>query len=387
MKKKICVVVNNRANYARIKSLLIEITKIKKFDLNILLGASAILTRFGNVDKIIKSDGLKISGKIYSIVEGENLATMSKSTGLAIIETTTYFENIRPDVVIVIADRFENLSVAIAASYLNIPLIHIQGGEVTGSIDEKVRHAITKLSDIHFVSNSRAKKFLINMGENKEKIFITGCPSIDLVKGNTKSLDKNFFIRNMGIGNTPSFNEKYMVFLQHPETTKFDSVKAQINETIRTAKSFNKIKIVWLWPNIDAGSDIISKELRKIREKDGFKNISFHKNFSPEDYIRLIYNSKCLVGNSSSGIREASFLGIPVVNIGTRQKDRERSNNIIDVPYKYQKIRKAINKQLEKKKYLKSSLYGNGIAGKKISKILNKLLINKISTEKRLNYL
>ena len=127
--------------------------------------------------------------------------------------------------------------------------------------------------------------------------------------------------------------------------------------------------------------------MRKIREKDGFKNISFHKNFSPEDYIRLIYNSKCLVGNSSSGIREASFLGIPVVNIGSRQKDRERSNNIIDVPYKYQKIRKAIDKQLKKKKYLKSSLYGNGFAGKKISKILNKLLINKISTEKRLNYL
>ena len=119
---------------------------------------------------------------------------MSKSTGLAIIETTTYFENTRPDVVIVIADRFENLSVAIAASYLNIPLIHIQGGEVTGSIDEKVRHAITKLSDIHFVSNSRAKKFLINMVKNKEKIFITGCPSIDLVKGNTKSLDKTFLL-------------------------------------------------------------------------------------------------------------------------------------------------------------------------------------------------
>ena len=167
-KKKICVAINNRANYARVKTLLLEIKKNKNFELKILLGASAILSRFGELDNILKKDGFTKFEKIYSIVEGENLTTMAKSTGLSIIELSTFFENYKPNAVIVIADRFENLSVAIAASYLNIPLIHIQGGEVTGSIDEKVRHSITKLSDIHFVATKRSREFLIKMGENKK---------------------------------------------------------------------------------------------------------------------------------------------------------------------------------------------------------------------------
>ena len=210
-KKKICVAINNRANYARIKSLLIEIKKNKNFELQILLGASAILSRFGKLDNILKKDGFNKFKKIYSIVEGENLTTMAKSTGLSIIEITTFFENYRPDGVIVVADRFENLSVAIAASYLNIPLIHIQGGEVTGSIDEKVRHAITKLSDIHFVSTKRSKDFVIKMGENKKSVFLTGCPSIDIAFSARSELPKNFFKINKGVGNVPKFNEKYIV--------------------------------------------------------------------------------------------------------------------------------------------------------------------------------
>ena len=179
-KKKFCVAINNRANYARVKTLLLEIKKNKNFELKIVLGASAILSRFGELDNILKKDGFKKFEKIYSIVEGENLITMAKSTGLSIIEISTFFQNYKPDAVIVIADRFENLSVAIAASYLNIPLIHIQGGEVTGSIDEKVRHSITKLSDIHFVATKRSKNFLLRWEKIKKTVFLTGCPSIDV---------------------------------------------------------------------------------------------------------------------------------------------------------------------------------------------------------------
>ena len=386
-KKKISVVINNRANYARIKSLLIEIKKSSKFELQIILGASALLSRFGMLDKILLKDGFKEYKKIYSIVEGGNLTTMAKSTGLSIIEISTFFENYRPDGVIVIADRFENLSVAIAASYLNIPLIHIQGGEVTGSIDEKVRHAITKLADFHFVSTKRSKEYVIKMGENKKNVFLTGCPSIDIAYKSISKLPKNFFSLNGGVGNTPSFGEKYIVVVQHPETTKFNNIRFQIRQTIEAILKLNNIKIVWLWPNIDAGSDVISNELRIIREKKISSNISYYKNFSPENYIKLICNCECLVGNSSSGIRESAFLSVPTVNIGFRQKNRERGENVLDVGYDKNEIFKAICKQIKIKKYKRSFIYGDGFANKKMIKILNRIFKNKINVEKELNYI
>ncbi len=386
-KKRICVAINNRANYARVKSLLIEIKKNKNFELQILLGASAILSRFGELDNILKKDGFKKFEKIYSIVEGENLTTMAKSTGLSIIETSTFFESYKPDAVIVIADRFENLSVAIAASYLNIPLIHIQGGEVTGSIDEKVRHSITKLSDIHFVATKRSRDFLIKMGENKKTVFLTGCPSIDIAYKAKSKLPRDFFIKNKGVGNFPKNDEKYIVVMHHPETTKFNETYSQILQTIKAIEKIKDIKIVWLWPNIDAGSDIISKQLRILRENKLVNNISFFKNFTPENYIKLIFNCECLVGNSSSGIRESSFLSIPVVNIGSRQKNREQGFNVLNVGYNKNQIFNAILKQMKKKKIRKSFIYGNGFAYKKIVNILKKILKKKISVEKELNYL
>ena len=379
--------INNRANYARVKSLLIEIKKNKNFELQILLGASAILSRFGELDNILKKDGFKKFEKIYSIVEGENLTTMAKSTGLSIIETSTFFESYKPDAVIVIADRFENLSVAIAASYLNIPLIHIQGGEVTGSIDEKVRHSITKLSDIHFVATKRSRDFLIKMGENKKTVFLTGCPSIDIAYKAKSKLPRDFFIKNKGVGNFPKNDEKYIVVMHHPETTKFNETYSQILQTIKAIEKIKDIKIVWLWPNIDAGSDIISKQLRILRENKLVNNISFFKNFTPENYIKLIFNCECLVGNSSSGIRESSFLSIPVVNIGSRQKNREQGFNVLNVGYNKNQIFNGILKQMKKKKIRKSFIYGNGFAYKKIVNILKKILKKKISVEKELNYL
>ena len=386
-KKKICVAINNRANYARVKTLLLEIKKNKNFELKILLGASAILSRFGELDNILKKDGFTKFEKIYSIVEGENLTTMAKSTGLSIIELSTFFENYKPNAVIVIADRFENLSVAIAASYLNIPLIHIQGGEVTGSIDEKVRHSITKLSDIHFVATKRSREFLIKMGENKKYVFLTGCPSIDIASKAKSKLSKDFFIKNKGVGNAPNYKEKYIVVMHHPETTKFYETLNQIRQTINPIIRIKNIKIVWLWPNIDAGSDIISKQLRMLRENKLVSNISFFKNFSPENYIKLINNCECLVGNSSSGIRESSFLSVPVVNIGSRQINREQGFNVINVNHNKDDIYRAIIKQMKKKKIKKSFLYGDGFAYKKIIKILNKIFEKEVSVEKKLNYL
>ena len=175
--------------------------------------------------------------------------------------------------------------------------------------------------------------------------------------------------------------------MHHPETTKFNETFNQITQTIKAILMLGEIKVVWLWPNIDAGSDIISKQLRILRENKLVSNISFFKNFTPENYIKLIYNCECLVGNSSSGIRESSFLSIPVVNIGSRQKNRERGNNVIDVGYNKKQIFEAIKKQMNKKNIKKSFIYGDGFAYKKILNILNKLFKKKISVEKELNYL
>ena len=385
IKKKICVVINNRANYARIKSVLIAIKNNNKLELQIVLGSSAILNRYGAVSNIIKKDGFKINHIVYTLVEGENLLTMSKSTGLSIIEFSTAFDQLKPDIVLVVADRYETLAAGIAASYMNIVLAHTQGGEVTGSIDESVRHATTKLAHIHFPASLNAKKNIIKMGENPEKVYLVGCHSLDLIKKNQLDIDENFKKKysKYGVGELKiDFNKPYIVILQHPVTTEYEHIKKNIEQTIQAALKIQQ-QIVWLWPNVDAGSDIVSKSIRRVREEQKPKNIRWQKNYNPEDYLKLIYNSSCLVGNSSSAIREGAFLGIPAVNIGNRQHNREHGKNIIHVDYNSKNILKAISKQIKKKKYSRNKIFGDGKAGERIGKILSNI---KLDIIKSLNY-
>lgn len=386
-KKKICVVINNRANYARIKSFLIEAKKNKKIDLQIIAAGSSVLSKYGSVDKILADDKLKLNLKLHTIVEGNEPICMVKTTSQTLSELSTAFSRLKPEIVVVIGDRYENLAVAIAASYMNISLAHIQGGEVTGSIDETVRHAITKLSHIHFVCTKRAKIFLIKMGEKKETIFNTGCPSIDLVNKLDKKIDINFSNKNRlkSVGDKINFKKKYIVVLFHPVTTEFNKNKDYISQLLKALELLdNKIQVVILWPNIDSGTDYISKAIRIFLNKKKNYKIAAYINFSPEDYIKLIYNSISLIGNSSSGIRESSFMGLPVVNIGSRQRNRERGKNVFDVKNKTIEILDAINKQMVKKKFKKSNLYGDGKSGKRI---VNILLKSKIERTKTLNYL
>ena len=386
MIKNICVVVNNRANYARVKSLLKEINLSSKLKLKLVIGASSLLQKYGELESVIKKDKFKVSEKFYSILEGGNNLTMAKSAALTLLEVVDVFEKIKPDLVFVVADRFENLSVAMAASYMNIPLAHLQGGEITGSIDEKVRHAITKLSDLHFVSTERSKKFVIQMGENVKTVFNTGCPSLDII--NILKL-KKFSSKDLNQIKKDLKNKNYMVVLQHPVTNEIKETKKQIKNTLKAVINIcirKKISAVWLWPNVDAGTDLISKELRIFKDKSPHKNkVIFIKNLVPEDYLSLLHNSKCLVGNSSSGIREASFLGIPSVNIGTRQSYRETSKNVINTNHNPEKITKAIQYHLKKGKYKGSNLYGNGKEAKKIVSILKK--IKSINIKKKINYI
>lgn len=367
--RKICVVVNSRANYGRIKSAMRAVQQHPKLELQLLVGASALLHRFGSVIDIIRSDGFQPTAVVHSIVEGETPTTMAKSTGLGVLELASQFENIKPDVVLTVADRFETIATAIAASYMNIPVAHTQGGEVTGSIDESVRHAVTKLSHIHFPATERAYDFLLRMGEEEDTVHLTGCPAMDLVADADLTLPPDLFKRYAGVGADIDPSRPYLVVLQHPVTTEYGQGFAQISETLNAIAQIG-MQVAWLWPNVDAGSDDVSKGLRVFREHNNPDYLHFYRNFSPEDYLRLIKHCACLVGNSSSGLREGAFMGLPCVNIGTRQQGRERGPNVLDVPYEAGKIEAAIRRQLAHGPYPPSTLFGDGTAGTQIANLL-----------------
>jgi UDP-hydrolysing UDP-N-acetyl-D-glucosamine 2-epimerase len=371
LKRKICVVVTARPSYSRIKTALQAIKEHPQLELQLVVAASALLDRYGSAVNYILNDGFEISAKVFNVLEGENLTAAAKTTGIGILELSTVFDNLKPNMVVTIADRFETMATAIAASYMNIPLVHIQGGEVTGNIDEKVRHAITKLADYHFVASEGAKERVVKLGEEENTVFNTGCPSIDLAKNVLENPTLNFnpYEKYGGVGTCPDLSNGYVVVMQHPVTTEYADSRKHINETLQSIKDI-KLPVLWFWPNVDAGADGTSTGIRAFRETHKPTHIHFFKNMEGEDFLRLLTNSKCLIGNSSVGIRECAYLGVPVVNIGTRQNRRERGSNITDVDYNHVHIEKAIQYWLSSSRPSLSMVYGGGDAGRKIAQLL-----------------
>lgn len=382
-KRRVCVVVFSRANYGRIKSVLQAVKDHPDLELQLLVGASALLHRFGNVIEVIRNDGFEPAATVHSVLEGETPTTMAKTTGLAILELATQFENLRPDIVLTVADRFETLATAVAASYMNIPLAHTQGGEVTGSIDESVRHAITKLAHIHFPATQRAHSFLLRMGEMPDTVHLSGCPSIDVIADLDLALPDDIFERYRGVGAPLDPRKPFLLVLQHPVTTEYGSGFDQVNATLEAVDRI-RMQTVWIWPNVDAGSDEISKGLRVFREHRKPDYIHFYRNFTVEDYARVMNATACVVGNSSSGLREGAFLGVPVVNVGTRQQGRERGPNVIDAGYDADSIEAAIRRQVTHGRYESSDMFGDGTAGRQIAEALARA---DFRIQKRLNYL
>lgn len=369
-KRKICVVVCSRANYSSIKSAMKAIDNHPKLELQLILGASAILDRYGDLSQQIKKDGFKIAEKVYMLLEGETPATMAKSTGIGLLELPTVFDRLKPDVVLTVGDRFETMATTLAAAYMNIAIAHTMGGEVSGTIDESIRHAVTKFAHIHFPASKDAKKRIEKLGEENKSIFLVGCPRIDLVNNILKNPPKNLSkIMSEGVGDAINLKNPLILVSQHPVTTEYGAGEKQIRMTLKAVEKMN-LQTVILWPNSDAGSDDISRGMRKWREEGRDKNMHFYKNLPIEVYIHLMKNALCLVGNSSSGIREGAFIGTPVVNIGSRQNMRERGKNVIDVPYDSDKIYDAILKQQIHGKYNSDPIYGDGNAGENIAKVL-----------------
>ncbi|MBL8686865.1 MAG: UDP-N-acetylglucosamine 2-epimerase (hydrolyzing) [Alphaproteobacteria bacterium] len=384
MTRNVCVVITARPSYSRVKSALQAIQQHKDLKLQLVVAASALLDLYGNAVKVIEKEGFKVDRQVYMILEGENLVTSAKSTGFGLAELATVFDNLKPDMVVTIADRFETMATAVAASYMNIPLVHLQGGEVTGSIDEKVRHAITKLADIHLVCTSRARERVIRMGEKPEAVYVTGCPSIDIAHEalQTMPLVGDIFSLYGGVGPRFDLSKGYLVVMQHPVTTEYKESRLHIEETLKAVAQLN-IPTLWFWPNVDAGSDGTSKGIRAFRESGQLKNVHFFKNLPPVEFLKLLKGSHAIIGNSSVAIRECSYLGVPAINIGTRQFGRERGQNVLDVGYNHQEIIKAVHRHMQNPKPATDLLYGDGQAGKRIADCLAKVPLN---IEKHLTY-
>jgi UDP-hydrolysing UDP-N-acetyl-D-glucosamine 2-epimerase len=383
--RKVCVVVGSRANYSSIKSAMRAIRSHADLKLQLVVGASALLDRFGSVVDVIEADGFLPDAKVNMIIEGETPATMAKSTGLGLLELPTIFSQLKPDVVITVGDRFETIATAIAAAYMNIPVAHTMGGEVSGTIDESVRHAVTKLAHIHFPANQQAGERIIRMGEDPKSVFVVGCPRIDMVSEiaqNHGSLPERDRLEYEGVGGHVNLDEPFLLVSQHPVTTEYGQGEHQIAETLAALEHL-RIPTIMLWPNVDAGSEDISRGMRKFREHYPHDYIRFYKNFAVEAYTKLMMRCACTVGNSSAAIREGAFLGVPAVNIGTRQMGRERGKNVIDVDYHRDQILDAIQRQLRHGHYSSDPLYGDGHAGGRIADILTNC---PIQIQKRITY-
>lgn len=371
--RHICVVITARPSYSRVYTVLKALKARQDIELFIMATASAKLRRYGRVfDQIAVDFPLNWMEGPSTVVQGDTSEEAVVSTGLLTIQLGNHLAMMKPDMVVTIADRHETLATAIAASYQNIPLCHIQGGEMSGSIDDKVRNAVTQLADIHCVATETAYRRLLRRilhfepdmkevavgpfqaWQQEQIIHHTGCPGIDLAAEAKR------------LGPLPG---KDIVVLQHPDTTEVNRDAAeQIRPTIEAIRPYAD-RALWFWPGEDAGTDTISKALRMA----GLHPV---RNLPPVEFLRTLLGSGVLVGNSSVGIRECSYLGIPVVNVGDRQRGRERGINVSDAPYDATEIRNMVKARLAvpanelRRECLGSTLYGDGHAGERIAAIL-----------------
>jgi len=372
MKRKVTVTTGTRAEYGILRPVLTEINSSKKLDLYLIVAGMHLSKKHGLTIREITNNGFKIHAKVKMMPGGDSNFFMSSALGEGIIVFSKIFNNLKPDINLILGDRDEAFASALAASHMNIPNAHIHGGDKTqAGIDEYIRHAITKISNIHFAATKKSRERIIKMGENPKFVFLTGSPSIDEIRNNkiTQKMElKSKYRINLG-GNE-------ILLVQHPVTTQTNLSELQIKNTL---KAINELAYptIAIAPNSDAGNKAIFNNYKLFSKQHNF----FHmfRNLPRSDYLGMLKNCGVLVGNSSSGIVEASYFDTPVVNIGIRQKDREKGASVIDViSGSSSEIYKAIIKALETKKIGKiknPKIYGYGKASKKIVKKLEEIKI------------
>jgi UDP-hydrolysing UDP-N-acetyl-D-glucosamine 2-epimerase len=371
----------DRANYGRLKPVMEAIRESPRLAVQIVCAGTMVLERFDQPVHVVRNDGFLVDAEIYVELEGSTPATMAKSVGFGIVEFASEFQRLKPDVVLIIGDRYEALSAAVAAAYMNLTIVHLQGGEVSGSIDESARHAITKLAHFHVPATRQAADYLLRMGERPETLLAVGCPSGDLARRLDRNLASNV-LSARGHGAEIDVTRPFLLVAFHPTTTEFGGERSQM-EALLHALGELRTPTVLLWPNIDAGSDHISKAIRLFRNEHDVSWLRTITNLAPEQYQCVLANAACAVGNSSSFVRDAGFYGTPVVLVGDRQRHRECDRNVIHVAAEIPPIVATVRLQLATGRYPASDLYGDGRVSERIVAALESL---KPYVQKSLSY-
>uniref|UniRef100_A0A8C8ATK4 Glucosamine (UDP-N-acetyl)-2-epimerase/N-acetylmannosamine kinase n=1 Tax=Otus sunia TaxID=257818 RepID=A0A8C8ATK4_9STRI len=369
-KLRVCVATCNRADYSKLAPIMFGIkAEPQFFELDVVVLGSHLIDDYGNTYRMIEQDDFDIHTRLHTIVRGEDEAAMVESVGLALVKLPDVLNRLKPDIMIVHGDRFDALALATSAALMNIRILHIEGGEVSGTIDDSIRHAITKLAHYHVCCTRSAEQHLIAMCEDHDRILLAGCPSYDKLLS-ARNKDYMSIIR-MWLGEDVKTRD-YIVALQHPVTTDIKHSIKMFELTLDALISFKKRTLV-LFPNVDAGS----KEMVRVMRKKG---IEHHPNFRAvkhvpfDQFIQLVAHAGCMIGNSSCGVREVGAFGTPVINLGTRQTGRETGENVLHVrdADTQDKILHALHLQFGKQ-YPCSKIYGDGNAVPRILKFLKSI--------------
>ena len=377
-KRKITITTGTRAEYGILRPILNEITKRKKLQLILIVTGTHLSKRHGMTINEIKKDKFKIYQTFKFLPNNDTGFSVAKSLGDGVVQFAKIFKKVKPDINLILGDRDEMLASAIAAYHMNIPNAHIHGGDVSGNIDEYTRHAITKISNIHFPATEKSKRRIIKMGENPKFVFLTGSPSIDELRNNKITGEKQFESK-YGF----KLTKKLIVLVQHPVTTQITDTKKHIQNTLKAIEYFDYRTII-IAPNSDAGSNTIFQNIKHFAKNHNFVRI--FSSLPRSDFLCLIKNCGVLVGNSSSGLIEASYFGTPVVNIGVRQQGREKGKNVFDAKSESViSIKRTISHALQKNTS-PSYLYGIGNTSQKIVRHLEKIKLNCELVEKQLTY-
>jgi len=356
-RRRICFPMTSRAYYGRTQLLIRKLHEHPDIDLELMLGGSILLDKYSRgIAADIEAGGFTISASLFNVIEGGNHVAMAKTACLTALEFTNGIHTADPDIVVICGDRYEQLAIAMAAAYLNKTIAHIEGGDVTGSIDESVRHAITKLAHLHFVTNVDAHRRVLAMGEDPGYVFHTGSLDVEVAAGLTGPITSDTLNR-YGVGDAIDLARPFVMVIQHPVTTEPDN-GAHLEETLAAVLE-QGIPAVWIWPNPDAGTGEMSERLRHFRERAGrhAHAMRFITDLPVADFIALLRVAACLVGNSSAGIKECSYLGTPVVDVGSRQQGRLRAHNVVQVAYDRVAIADAIRRQVTHGRYAPSDVY------------------------------
>ncbi|MEN6554393.1 MAG: UDP-N-acetylglucosamine 2-epimerase [Methanobacterium sp.] len=381
MKRKILYITGTRADYGLMLSVLFEIQNCDSLNLEIIVTGMHLMEEFGMTVNEIVEDGFDYH-ILNAVFEEDNKISMAKFVGRIIYLLTGKINDINPDLILLLGDRGEMLAGAIVGAYLNIPTAHLHGGEITSTVDEYVRHAITKLVNIHFPATQKSAERIWAMGENPEDIYLVGAPGLD-------------YILNLDLSNEKEIIEKYnlepfkplILMIQHPVTLESKDASKQISETLNAISDLEYQTLI-IYPNADAGGREMIKE---IKEYEHLPFIQSFKNIPRKDFISLMKIVSVMVGNSSSGIIEAPSFKIPVVNVGSRQENRERAQNVLDVDYNKEEIKNAIETALYDDDFRMKvencqNPYGEGNTAIKIVEILKNINIDDNLLNKALNY-